>query len=197
MKFMFGAVRRVLKPAQGAQFWLGQISLVISTVLGVYLAAHAGFEKALQFEGLLVKRNVYYLLTSLEAEVTDNVKTMQAVAKEVPAQMDIRAYLHGKQLDSFIWETMKQTELTFRAPATVLTGIRRYYGAVDELRVQLEAQRISRSVFAQRLKEENYKIKKDILPQLKLERDTMLNELTAAGIQVAEATRHEGNKGGL
>ena len=67
-------IRRLGNTGDGSRFWIGQIMVIVSTVLGVYLAAYAGFERALEFDVLVNKRSAYHLITSLEAELKDNIK---------------------------------------------------------------------------------------------------------------------------
>ena len=61
------------------EFWIGNLFVVFSTVLGVYLAAHAALETAIQFEAVRADRDSYYVRTSLHNELKYNIDVYEEI----------------------------------------------------------------------------------------------------------------------
>lgn len=57
-----------------SSFWVGQIFMLIATVMGVFLAAQSGLEQALTFDSITRMESNYYLRKSLQDELTDNAQ---------------------------------------------------------------------------------------------------------------------------
>jgi len=64
------------------EFWLGQLFTLLATVVGVYLAANSGFEKAIEFENLQHQRDVYHVQQSLLGEMQVNTERLQSWVDE-------------------------------------------------------------------------------------------------------------------
>jgi hypothetical protein len=58
------------------EYWVSQLVILISTVLGVYLAAQAGYSTAIQFEMTRGEREAYYVRRALLEEVKSNLHTV-------------------------------------------------------------------------------------------------------------------------
>lgn len=65
------------------EFWIGNMVVVLSTVLGVYLAAHAALETAIKYEAIKTDRNNYYLRTSLYNEMNHNVDAIEKIIENL------------------------------------------------------------------------------------------------------------------
>jgi hypothetical protein len=58
------------------EYWVSQLVVLTSTVLGVYLAAQAGYSTAIQFEMTRGEREAYYVRRALLDEVKSNLRTV-------------------------------------------------------------------------------------------------------------------------
>src|SRR6516162_2510309 len=65
-----------VRESGNAEFWLSNLFIMASTIIGVYLAAQAGFTTALQFEVARSERDGYYLRRALLDEVKDNLDSV-------------------------------------------------------------------------------------------------------------------------
>ncbi|WP_088342876.1 MULTISPECIES: hypothetical protein [Rhodomicrobium] len=128
------AVPRVLRifkvREQGnLEFWVSNAVIVLSTVLGVYLAAQAGYKTALDFETVRTERESYFMRRALLDELKDNLAQADEISKNM-AENGWRFKNSDPEifkLQSYVWETMKEQSTTFQIPSEVLTGVRRYY----------------------------------------------------------------------
>ena len=91
------------------EFWIGNLFVVFSTVLGVYLAAHAALETAIQFESVRADRDSYYVRTSLRNELQHNISVYEEIIKNY--QDGKKGYHKGDQWtkhpDFIVWESLK------------------------------------------------------------------------------------------
>ncbi len=111
------------------EFWVSNAVILLSTVLGVYLAAKAGYRTALDFELARTQRESFYMRRALLDELKDNLTQADAISKNMVENgwrfknSDPDVF----KLQGYVWETMKQQSITFQVPSELLTGIRRYY----------------------------------------------------------------------
>jgi hypothetical protein len=111
------------------EFWVSNAVIVMSTILGVYLAAQAGYKTALDFEVARSEREGFYMRRALLDEVKDNLARADDISKHMKENgwrfkaSDPEIF----KLQSYIWETMKEQDVTFQLPSDILTGVRRYY----------------------------------------------------------------------
>jgi hypothetical protein len=182
--------RWLFTPGNSAQFWIGQICVIISTIVGVYLAASAGFTQAVKFERLMNSRDRYYLATSLNYELRDNhqkfVKVIEAVRKQGSYDSDMKPIVAN-----FIWNTMQESEATLTIPPAVLVGVSRYYIQAEKL--FFEVDRVNRKwlsrtplKFADDLELLNQRLEKNIFPILDKERKSLQTILSENQIEVLE-----------
>lgn len=167
------------------EFWLSHILILISTVLGVYLAAKAGLDTAIKFELVQSDRNSYYLQASLRDEFDDNTKRVIAMCEAI---MDDRYALYLGQkdkqiLDKYIWTTMQESDDTFQVPSKVLTGVRRYYNMADNVIYSItraeygNSWNLNYSRQIQPLLEATKKARKEILPAMDKELQRLKSRL--------------------
>lgn len=71
---VFGIFR--VKESGNLEYWVSQVVVLTSTVMGVYLAAQAGYSTAIQFEVTRGEREAYYLRRALLDEVKSNLRTV-------------------------------------------------------------------------------------------------------------------------
>ncbi len=150
---------RILKVRESgnAEFWLSHLFVMASTIIGVYLAAQAGFTTALQFEVARSEREGYYMRRALLDEVKDNIASAEewsgtfekALRNRISEQYFLPSdnwimYWSDKngwsnagivpdelKMKSFVWETMKQQAITFQLAPELLSAVRRYYDSMD------------------------------------------------------------------
>jgi hypothetical protein len=112
-----------------AEFWVSNLVIVLSTVLGVYLAAQAGYTTAIDFEQTRNDREGYYMRRALLDEVRDNLDQADQWSDFIINKDGWRYQGNpdAYKLQSYVWETMKEQATTFQLAPAVLTGVRRYY----------------------------------------------------------------------
>lgn len=114
-----------------ASFWIGQIFIVVATVLGVYLAALQGFKQAVAFDTLQRERNSYYLQSSLKAELLSNIALAKEYTSKVKGGMSTTQAI--SPLNTFIWEAMKNSPSTLEIPSSILSSSQKFYRRIPEL----------------------------------------------------------------
>ncbi len=152
-------VTRILKVRESgnAEFWLSNLFIVASTIIGVYLAAQAGFKTALQFEIARSERDGYYMRRALLDEVQDNTASVgewsNSFEKVLRNRISDQYFLPSDtwavywsdkngwssagvvpdelRMKTFVWETMKQQAITFQLAPELLSAVRRYYDSMD------------------------------------------------------------------
>jgi len=172
-----------MTPSDGWRFWLGQILMIVSTVLGVYLAAVVGFEKAVQFDALTSKRDVYYMLQALQDEMQDNMATMDILVSKVD-KLHVPTLVEYYKPQTYIWETMKRSPNTFSIPSSIITGVRRYHADVAVQTRDLLKANITRGQFKQRISDLNKKLRKHVLNRITLEMDNIRTELSVVNMPI-------------
>ena len=115
------------------EFWFSHLVVLVSTVLGVYLAASAGLKTAIEFELIKSDRDSYYMRAAFLDELRDNADKMESWGKEYRGGK-ARKFIGNPddfKLDDFIWLTMRDNPGTFEIPGEILTGVRRYYSSAQ------------------------------------------------------------------
>lgn len=186
IEFITVGLRRLANPEKGAQFWLAQLLMLTATVLGVYLAGIIGFEKGMQFDELRTQKIVYHMLTSIEGELDDNLNTMQTLTGELntlPFPV-MQRLSEERGLDTFIWESMKESSETFRIPSDIITGIRRYYSNMESIMKRLEKSELGRNVAAEQIKSESAKVKELIMVRINEEKQKIEENLQSNNLSL-------------
>lgn len=146
-----------VRESGNAEFWVSNLVIMASTILGVFLAAQAGYRTALDFEIARGERDGYYMRRALLDEVEDNLRAVDGWSRnfEKVLRANISAdyflpedgwitYWADKngwdnsnrtpdeiKMQTFVWETMKEQSITFQLPPQLLSAVRRYYDAMD------------------------------------------------------------------
>lgn len=146
-----------IRETGNAEFWISNLMIMASTILGVYLAAQAGYRTALDFEIARGERDGYYMRRALLDEVQDNLRAVDDWSRnfEKVLRANISAdyflpedawitYWADKngwdnsnrtpdeiKMQTFVWETMKEQSITFQLPSELLSAVRRYNDAMD------------------------------------------------------------------
>ncbi|WP_235605712.1 hypothetical protein [Salinivibrio sharmensis] len=167
-------------------FWLSQLFMIISTIVGVYLAAQSGLEQALTFDAYSKMEDNYYLRQSLHAELADNADAIEAYADEFlirsrPLQ-EIKNF--RPPLDRYVWETMKYNPTTLETPSSLITQARRFYSHSDNLMDRAERRALGANYAGKQLKQLVKKLREQTLPELKRSAEHLKKELSEKGVEI-------------
>jgi len=167
-------------------FWLNQMFIVVSTVVGVFLAAQSGLEQALKFDNYSKKEDNYYLRSSLADELEDNIKQLQDYTANVLLKSQSLQMIKNNrpEVDLYIWEAMKYNRATLETPTSLLSGVRRFYSQSRQLMNKAEQRALSSRVAGERLQLEIDKVKQQTLPGLRNTAETLKAELATQGIMI-------------
>ena len=111
------------------EFWIGNLFVVFSTVLGVYLAAHAALETAIEFEAVRADRDSYYVRTSLQNELYQNISVYEKI---IDNYRNGKSGYHkkdqwAKHPEYFVWESLKSSPALLTTPPKILAGVTDFY----------------------------------------------------------------------
>ena len=111
------------------EFWIGNLFVVFSTVLGVYLAAHAALETAIEFEAVRADRDSYYVRTSLHNELNQNISVYEKI---IDNYRNGKGGYHkkdqwAKHPEYFVWESLKSSHALLTTPPKILAGVTDFY----------------------------------------------------------------------
>jgi len=132
IKSLFSGTIFDVSKRQNAVFWAGQLAVIFSTILGVYLAASAGLKTALNFHSLISHEKNFYTLSALRSEVDNNNQLLidftqnQFVFNE-NKEMVAHKSARPPALNWFVWLTMSNATETLELPVDILKETNRYY----------------------------------------------------------------------
>jgi hypothetical protein len=117
-----------VKDNEHAEFWVSHLLIIITTIIGVYLAASSGFKIAVEFELVKSDRDSYYQRSAMRDELIDNINQLEKWGKDYTSG-GVKNYVgqDAKELDQFVWKTMQFSQGTFEIPTEILSGIRGFY----------------------------------------------------------------------
>lgn len=165
------------------EFWLGNLFIVFSTVLGVYLAAHSGLKTAVEFDRISSERDNYYLRANLRDEVLYNVAIGEEIVKTVDKLGTFDRSNHPA-FQHYVMETMKDQPNTLKTPNKILSGILRYYDDINSYLSLRERRHISYPEMADKMRERITEFKKTTLSLLDADLQALQQRLAAADVQV-------------
>lgn len=146
-----------------ASFWVSQLFILLATVMGVYLASSQGFKQAMAYGNLQSARTNYYLRKSLRSEIADNLPLVRDYMKRLETG-GLPARKAGFSLDTFVWESMKNSPATMETPPELLQESRKFYRGVDELQAKIADNTYSVKVGTDRITELVDRMEKNVLP---------------------------------
>lgn len=123
---------RPVDEVKKVSFWVSQLFILLATVMGVYLASSQGFKQAMMYGNLQSARNNYYLRKSLRSEIADNLPLIREYLKGLETG-GLPARKAGFALDTFVWDSMKNSPSTMETPPQLLQESRKFYRGIDEL----------------------------------------------------------------
>jgi len=167
-------------------FWISQIFMIIATITGVYLAAQAGLEQAIQFDEITGNQSNYYLRHSLHEEVSSNVKMLRTYNKEYFGRRisENELKMNTPELRQFVWTAMEQSPFTLETPSVFLNEIQNFYASVKKI-MDNRINRVYGPTLASRLLTEQLDhMEKDVLPLLAKNITSLHEALTDAGVSI-------------
>jgi hypothetical protein len=206
------SVVRIFKVRESgnAEFWVANLIVMASTVLGVYLAAQAGFKTALQFEVARNERDGYYLRRALLDEVKDNLDSVddwsQSFEKALRNRISDSYFLPSDtwvvywsdkngwsnagivpdelKMKTFVWETMKQQSITFQLAPQLLSGVRRYYDGMDGNMKEVTGKQWKAGPAAKAILDDTKRMRDEIVPAFEKDIAELRASLEAQGVPI-------------
>lgn len=169
--------------ARKLSFWISQIFILLATVLGVYLASSQGFRQAIAYGDVQSTRNNYYLRKSLQSEITDNIALVREYMKRLETG-GLPARKEPFSLDTFIWDSMKNSSATLETPPELLRESRQFYRGVAELQQKISDSTYGVKVGNQKLAELADHMEKDVLPKFDTDLAALRKRLAEFNIAV-------------
>jgi hypothetical protein len=168
------------------EFWVSNAVIVLSTVLGVYLAAQAGYKTAVAFELARQQREGYFMRRALLDELKDNLDQADEMSKNM---MDSGWRFTNSnpeifKLQSYVWETMKQQSTTFQIPSEILTGVRRYYDKAGGFGRMLAVGQGTAVDGAKQWMKETQDMRDKLIPAMEKDVAALRDRLTAQGLEL-------------
>jgi hypothetical protein len=207
---MAWGVSRIFKVRESgnAEFWLSNLFIVASTIIGVYLAAQAGFKTALQFEIARSDRDGYYMRVALLDEVKDNLASVDEWNKTMEKRLRNRIsadyflptdkwadYWSDKRgwatsnikpeevkMKSFVWDTMKQQAITFQLAPELLSGVRRYYDSMESNMKDILGTECKSGPAAKAILADTKRMRDETVPAFEKDIANLRGSLTAMGV---------------
>ncbi len=123
---------------QNAVFWISQIAIIVSTVLGVYLAASEGLKSAVEFHAATNLEKKYFTLNSLRREVDSNSILIiefseKNLVKDKDGKFTAHRSYHPPPLNWFVWTTMSKMSLSLELPVDILRDVDKYFNELTQL----------------------------------------------------------------
>ena len=167
------------------EFWVGHLLVMISTILGVYLAAHSGLKTAVEFDSLRADRDNYYLRANLRDEIRYNVGITEKIIATIKKQGAFeRSSYASYQL--YVMETMKEQANSLHTPNVILNGTLRYYDKVERLFKKRKKNWINDPKLANELRKEVDEFNQTVLTRLDTDLILLKARLDDNGVNVYE-----------
>lgn len=174
---------------RSASFWVGHIVVIFATILGVYLAATAGFKQALKLDLLQADRGTYFVSESLYQELAFNNDNMLAYLDGVKDKSLVFAeHIEGIKLNSFIFNAVEESDSLFEITPDLLSEVSQYYFNVGvALDTYYESKMESPAVLIKVVKAETEKLnEQDTLMRLREYNNNLATNLRKRGIPIAQ-----------
>ncbi len=209
---MARGVLRIFKVRESGnvEFWISNLFIMASTIIGVYLAAQAGFTTAMQFEIARSDRDGYYMRRVLLDEVKDNLASAdewsnsmeKALRNRISADYFLPTdtwveYWSDKngwsnsnikpdevKMKTFVWETMKQQTATFQLAPELLSAVRRYYDNMDGNMKDVLGHGPKAGLAAKAIVEDTKRMREETLPAFTKDIAELHQRLTAMGVPI-------------
>ncbi len=158
-------------------FWVGQVFMLIATMLGVYLASQEGMSQAMTFNDINNLTDNYHLRRSLKDELSDNVDKLDSTIAYLHQGHSYYAEKDRPQFDTYIWQAMRFSPRTMETPSPILTGVRRFHSEVEDLLMRLDKKYLGRNVVIERLEALSLQTKEQTLAYMTADLEQIKNVL--------------------
>jgi hypothetical protein len=165
------------------EFWLGNMFIMMSTVLGVYLAAHSGLKTAMEFDRISSDRDNYYLRANLRDEVMYNMAICEEIIKTIDKLGTFDRSNHPA-FQQYVMETMKDQPNTLATPNKILTGVLHYYDDINAMLHQRDRRLISYPELADKMRQRNGEFQKVTMSLIEADLQALKQRLNAADVAV-------------
>lgn len=166
-----------------ASFWVSQVFILLATVLGVYLASSQGFKQAMAYGNLQAARNNFYLRKSLRIEMNDNLGLVREYMQRLESG-GLPARKAPFSLDTFVWDSMKNSPSTMELPPQMLQEARKFYRGVADLQQKVADNTYGVKVANERLTELVEHVEKDVLPMFDVNTKKLEKHLADNGVKL-------------
>ncbi len=164
-------------------FWISQIFVLLATVIGVYLASSQGFKQALAYGEVQSAKTNYYLRKSLRNEIAENIPLIKEYAARI-AGGSPSARSQPINMDTFVWDCLVNSSSTLETPSELLTGSRKFYRDVADIRKKVADTTIGPLVGKEQLEAAVQAMEKEILPKFDSDLKNLGDYLQKNGIAV-------------
>jgi len=163
------------------EFWIGHFLIMVSTVLGVYLAAHSGLKTAVEFDAITSDKDNYYLRANLKDEIVYNIGVTERIIKQIEKHgtFDRKNY---PKFQNYVMDTMKEQSNTLKTPNIILSGTLQYYDRVERLFDQRKRHHFNYPELAKKLRKEITNYRKDVLSVMDDDLKALKTRLAEAGV---------------
>ena len=172
-------------------FWVGQIFMLIATMLGVYLASQEGMSQAMVFSDINNLQDNYHLRRSLKDEFSDNVDKLDETILFLRQGHTYFAEKDQPKFDTYIWHAMRFSPRTMETPAPILTGVRRFHSEVDDLLMRLDKKYLGRSLITERLEAISKQARERTLPYMETDLDDIKHVLLSQNVNVNQVLSYQ------
>jgi len=101
------------------------------TIVGVYLAAIAGFDAALKLTLVTADRGTYYVAESMRQELGFNVENMEKYIENAQKEkLLFKEHIAGIKLNDYVFQASKYSNSTFEIDPKLLSEVSIYYFSV-------------------------------------------------------------------
>ena len=191
------------------EFWVSNAVILFSTVLGVYLAAQAGYGTAVQFEVTRAERENYFMRRALLDEVKKNLDAVDRWGNDFEKMLrdtiskdyfkpdeiwttyyfDHNGYEHSApdslKMKIFVWETMKQQSVTLQLPPALISAVRDYYDSMEESMKDVSKRNWNGAKAVRTVIEESKKMRETFLPVFEKDAEELQARLAAKGVPLS------------
>ena len=174
---------------RSASFWVGHMVVIFATMLGVYLAATAGFKQALKLDLLQSDRGTYYVSESLYRELSFNNENMKKYLAALEGKsLVFNEHIDGIKLNSFMFNAAEESESTFEISPELISEVSQYYFTVGTaLDVYYGNNMESPSALMKVVKAETIKLEQqDTLTRLSSYNQRLAKNLEERGVPISQ-----------
>ncbi|MCE2596021.1 hypothetical protein K6Y31_14505 [Motilimonas cestriensis] len=172
-------------------FWVGQVFMLIATMLGVYLASQEGMSQAMTFNDINTLQDNYHLRRSLRDEFSDNINKLDETIAFLRQGHTYFAEKDQPKFDTYVWQAMRFSPRTMETPAPILTGVRRFHSEVDDLLMRLDKKYLGRSLITERLEAVSKQAREETLTYLEADLINIKQVLLSYDVDVDQVLSYQ------